>query len=164
MICFYKQIDLKFGIYLSIRNGFGPVSIPPSFDECQSNMEGVLRIIYDALNNLTPYRIATNIISTICTTSYCNNHRHNKQNQTTVQWTSLQRIGLIGIEHVTPPHCNGPDHIVTKRIAMKAITLRHTPPGTKTNSTAPHRNKRNHNNRNPILPYCITSYWTATNH
>ena len=38
---------------MSVRNVFGLVQIPPAYDDCQSDMEGVWRVIYDALNNLT---------------------------------------------------------------------------------------------------------------
>ena len=44
---------MQFGRYLSSRNGFGPVPIPPATNVCQSDMELVWRIIYDFVNNLT---------------------------------------------------------------------------------------------------------------
>ena len=88
---------MQFGRYLSSRNGFGPVPIPPAMDECRSEMVRVWRIIYDLVNNLTGAEEAAirQIAPLISIVSLCNGNIASRGNTLCVyQKSRLSKILL----------------------------------------------------------------------
>ena len=136
----------------------------PSKEEnnnCCSN-QGIDAVVYDNTQEQTSLLVTLcDVAAFIFIVSQQSSPQQMQSYQSATNIIATNMLNLYRTHHTTASQRTRPFLLQTELWWTQPHCITHQR-GPK--QTTPHRNKQNRNNRNHILPYCITLHRTATNH